>query len=153
MAVIKGSDLMLFTKLDTGLTAIAYATNHTLELQADELETSSKDSGKWKEKQITKLGWSATSENLVSGIGADDAYGLLVEKWIAREPIDVHMTLATNADGGAGAPEGGWTPDATKGYKGKALITSISLNAPDAQNATMSVSLSGTGKLEKGSAV
>lgn len=153
MAVIKGSDLMLFTKLDTGLTAIAYATNHTLELQADELETSSKDSGKWKEKQITKLGWSATSENLVSGIGADDAYGLLVEKWIAREPIDVHMTLATNADGDAGAPEGGWTPDATKGYKGKALITNISLNGPDAQNATMSVSLSGTGKLEKGSAV
>ena len=151
--IIKGSDLMLFVKLDAKLEAIAYATSHTLTLEGDEQETSSKDSGLWKEKQVTKLGWSATSENMVGGVGADDAYTKLVELWMAREPIDVHLTLATEAGAADGAPAEGWTPDASKGLKGKALITGVSLNAPDAQNSTMTVSLSGTGKLSKGTEV
>lgn len=151
MAVIKGSDIMLFTKEGADLKATAYATNHTLDLQGDELETTSKDSGKWKESQVTKLGWSATSENLVGGLGAADAFTTLFDKWVARTAIDVHLTLASNADSDVGVPAGGWTPDATGGYKGKAYITNLSMNASDGQNATMTISLKGSGKLEKGS--
>ena len=44
MAIIKGGDLMLFV----GGKSIGYATNHTLSINADTKETSTKDSGgKW----------------------------------------------------------------------------------------------------------
>ena len=45
-------------------------------------------------------------------------------------------------------PEGGWTPKANTGYKGKAIITSLELSAPDGENATFSVNLQGTGALD-----
>ena len=149
MAVINGSDLMLFMELDGEMKAIAHATSHTLNLDGEELETSSKDTGKWKDHDITKLGWSATSENLVGGLDAEDAFPLLVDKWIAREKIDVHLTLASNADSNEGAPAGGWTPDTTKGYTGRASIQNVTLNAQDGQKATMSISLTGAGALAK----
>lgn len=151
MAAINGSDLMLFTDIDGEMTAIAYATSHTLNLNGDEEEVSSKDSGKWKESEITRLGWSATSENLIGGIGATDALSILIGKWIARESIDVHLTLASEAGTADGAPLAGWTPDLTKGYKGTANIVSVTANAPDKQKATMTINLTGTGPLTKAS--
>ncbi|MCR8874890.1 phage tail protein [Phocaeicola barnesiae] len=141
--IVRGSDLMLFD--GTTNKAFAFATNHTLELSGDVLETSSKDSGKWKSNQITKLSWTITSENLYSEEDYDD----LVEKMIARDEFDVIFAIAGNADSDAGVPEGGWTPKANSGYKGKAVITSISVSAQDGQNATYSVNLQGTGALEK----
>lgn len=43
-------------------------------------------------------------------------------------------------------PADGWSLPA-KPYKGKAVITSLELNAPDGDKATFSVSLDGTGAL------
>lgn len=141
--IVRGSDLMLFD--GTTNKAFAFATNHTLELSGDVLETSSKDSGKWKANQITKLSWTITSENLYSEEDYDD----LVEKMIERDEFDVIFAIAGNADSDAGVPSGGWTPKSNSGYKGKAVITSISVSAQDGQNATYSVNLQGTGALEK----
>lgn len=145
--IVKGSDLMIFAKLDTAMKSIAYATNHTLDIQGDVQETSSKDSGKWKDNQVTKFGWTATSENLCSGVGATDAYGILFEKMIAREPIEIHSTIAKDANSDTGAPEGGWLPTAGQGLKGKAYINSLALNAQDSQKATMTIGLTGAGAL------
>ena len=145
--ILKGSDLMIFAKLDSAMKSIAYATNHTLDIQGDVQETSSKDSGKWKDNQITKLGWTATSENLCSGVGAADAYGILFEKMIAREAIEIHSTIAKDANNDTGAPLGGWLPTAGQGLKGKAFINSLALNAQDGQNATMTIGLTGAGAL------
>lgn len=147
MATINGSDLMLFTAEGGTLSAIAHATSHTLTLDGEELETSSKDTGKWKDHDVTKLSWSATSENLVGGFDTSDAFSTLVKKWIAREKIDVHMTLASNPDAEGGLPVGGWLPDTTKGWKGKATIQNITLNGQDGQKATMTINLTGSGAL------
>lgn len=141
--VVKGSDLMLFD--GTTQKAFAFATNHSLEISGDVMETSSKDSGKWKSNQVTKLGWTITSDNLYS----EEDYDSLVEKMIARSEFDVIFAIAGNADSDAGMPEGGWTPKPNSGYKGKAVITSISVSAQDGQNATYSVNLQGTGALTK----
>lgn len=138
---------MIFAKLDATMKSIAYATNHTLDIQGDVMETSSKDSGKWKDNQITKLGWTATSEHLCSGVGVTDAYGILFQKFVNREPIDIHSTVAENANSDTGMPAGGWTPKAGEGLKGKAYINSLTLNAQDGQNATMSIGLTGSGAL------
>lgn len=141
--IVKGSDLMLFEGSEPK--AFAFATNHTLQIDGDVMETSSKDSGKWKSNQITKLGWTITSDNLYS----ETDYDSLVEKMIAREEVDVLFAIAGNADDDKGKPDGGWTPKPNSGYKGKAVITSISVSAQDGQNATYSVNLQGTGALTK----
>lgn len=141
--IVRGSDLMLFD--GTTSKAFAFATNHTLELSGDVMETSSKDSGKWKSNQITKLSWTVTSENLYS----EEDYDSLVTKMITRNEFEVIFAIAGNANDDTGVPEGGWTPKANSGYKGKAVITSISVSAQDGQNATYSVNLQGTGALTK----
>ena len=58
--VILGTDLMLFK----GNKTLAFATSCKLTINANVLETSSKDSGKWVSKQAAKLSWTASSDNL-----------------------------------------------------------------------------------------
>ncbi len=144
--IVKGSDLMLFEQgTSSTYTAFAYATSHTLELTGDVMETSSKDSGKWKANQITKLSWTISSENLYS----ETDYDSLVSKMIEREEIPVLFAIAGNADSDNGKPESGWTPKANSGYKGNVIISSISANAADGENATYSCTFTGTGPLTK----
>lgn len=141
---IKGGDLMLFSK-GTGTTysAFAYAKNHSLEVTADSLEVSSKDSGKWKEFLTTKLAWTITAEHVYTTESYDD----LMTKLIAREPIEVLFAIATNANDEDGKPSGGWTAGA--GWKGSAIITSVSVNANDGEIATYSINLQGASALTK----
>jgi predicted secreted protein len=140
--VIKGSDLMLFVKQDATYTTIAFATACQLQVNANTLETSSKDSGKWTAKQTSKLNWSVTTDALFSTV----EFSALFNKMVARSELEIAFTIATNADSDSGKPSGGWTPD-TSGYRGKCVITSLSANAPDNENATFNVSLEGTGAL------
>lgn len=149
MAVIKGKDLMIFAALDSSaaVKSIAYATNHTLDVQAQMEETSSKDSGKWSANERGKLSWTATSDNLVGGIGVDSPFQKLYAKMIAGEPVKIQSTLAENADSDTGAPAGGWLPKTDEGLVGEALINSITLNAPHDGNASMTIGLTGVGPL------
>lgn len=148
--IISGKDIMLFYDLGAiGKETISYATNHTLDLQAETQSTSNKDSGKWDSARVTKLMWTATSEHFVGGIGVTDPYGKLVALWIAAEPIDVYLAIPTNITNGE-MPTDGWLPPTTGGYSGSAIITGITLNAPDGQNSTMSISLKGEGALTPG---
>lgn len=145
--IISGKDIMLFFDLgNTTLETVAYATNHTLDLQTETQGTSNKDSGMWDSARVTKLLWNATSEHFVGGIGIADPHGKLVAAWMAAEPIDVYLAIPSNATNGE-MPVGGWLPPTTGGYKGKAIITGVTLNAADGQNSTMSISLKGEGAL------
>jgi len=67
MSKIKGGDLMLFVDGKS----IAYATNHTLEINAETSDTSNKDegAGDWATQEVTLLSWTASSENLYSTDG------------------------------------------------------------------------------------
>lgn len=145
--IINGKDIMLFFDLGGAeLETVAYATNHALDLQSETQGTSNKDSGLWDDSEVTKLSWNATSEHFVGGIGVEDPYGKLVAAWMAAEPIDVYLAIPSNITNGE-MPVGGWTAPTAGGYKGKAIITGVALNAADGQNATMSISLKGKGKL------
>ena len=137
--VILGSDLMLFKDGK----AIACATSCKLDIQANTLETSSKDNGRWTSKQGGKLSWSATSDNLL----VMSEYKSLVDAMIAREAVQLEFDVVSKANDD-GVPTEGWTFDANNGYKGNAIITSISLTASDGDNATYSVSFEGTGALQ-----
>jgi len=120
MAVIKGSDMMLFV----GGKSIAYATNHTLTISADTKETSSKDSGgKWQTSEVGVLSWTCSTENLCGDDGEGVGYDELVDMMMARKPITGVFALEGNStnynDGKLDAvPTDGWTAKAGKGYTG-----------------------------------
>ena len=162
---IKGDDLMLFN--GTTGKSYAFATAHTLTITADTADTSSKDHGVWTGNEVAKISWEITSENLYTSEG----FNSLFDDMINRKPIDVVFGLkqkgkadSTVADGdysnwtpdyGAVMPENG-NPEApstgttTKDmYMGSAYITSLTANANTGENATYSVTLTGTGSIKR----
>lgn len=149
---LKGKDLMAFV----GGKAIALATNHTLTLNTETSDTSSKDDGIWSDAEITGMSWTASSESIGAYTGEADtdiSYEELIDLYMKGEPVDLIMGIPKNQTND-GLPEGGWTvPDATSPslahYKGKALITSIELSAPNGDNSSISATFTGVGKLEK----
>ena len=81
--------------------------------------------------------------------------------WKSGEPVSMVFDLAkesataTDEDGdGLLVPSAGWTPKGGgKGLKGSAYITNIDVNAPDADNATYSVTFQGIGEIQENKTV
>ena len=59
--IIKGNDLMLF---DNEGKSYAYATNHTLTINSELADVSSKDHGIWGASEVVKYTWEIQTENL-----------------------------------------------------------------------------------------
>lgn len=150
MAILKGQNLMCFV----GGKSIAFATSHTLEVSGETTDCSTKDNGggEWASSEMGLLSWTCSSENLVANERNGLGYDELFDMFVAKKPIELVFGLKSDikTDGEYyEVGEGGWTPKANSGYKGKAFISSISLNAPNGENSTMSVSFTGTGALTK----
>lgn len=156
MGAIQGHDLMLFATVQSGTSAVfkslALATNHTLTMNGETVDTSCKDWGKWGHVELNKISWEITSDNLYSE-AISDLYGY----FIAGTPIHVKFGLKQVT---SGTPEEinttgiteSWELDTTKTYfVGDVLITSLNINASDGDNATYSITMSGVSALTKGS--
>lgn len=143
---VLGKDLMLFV----GGKAIALATSCKLGVSAETIDTQSKDSGMWGEKGVKKLGWNCSSENCFSADADINGYDKLFALFVAAEPVDIAFGIPANKSNAL--PSNGWTLPLSP-YTGKAIITSLELNAPDGDKATFSVSLDGTGELKPSTAI
>lgn len=143
---VQGGDLMLFLATKS----IAYATNHTLEIAGETTDTSNKDegAGAWKSEEVKILSWSASSDNLYSLDGEGDNFEDLYDLMIAKTPVACVFAKKSQASSVVDVPTGGWTAG-SDGYKGNAVITNLSLNAPNGDYATYTVQLQGVGALEK----
>lgn len=149
--IIKGDDLMVFV----GDKSIAWATSHTRSLSADVTETSTKDHGIYGGKEVNKITWEISSENLYSDSSYDELEAVMLSrqkvtlKWGKKNEDDPEKTVA---DG----DYDNWTPltpeKAETGdvlyRQGDAYITSLSVNAASGANATFSVTFSGTGAIK-----
>lgn len=144
--IIKGDELMLFK----GGSALAYATSHTFSITGNTLDIANKDMGFWGASEVGNLTWEITSENLYTENDFDSLFTSMVNK----TPLTVVFSRAGNYDVNGLASEGGtvnaWTSEG--GYTGKAIITSLSVNANTGENATYSVTLTGKGAITKVSA-
>ena len=142
---IKGSDLMLF--LDNK--SIALATSHSFSMSSETVETSTKDNGgKWTSKKVKKRSWTSTTENLYAIEGEGKVFKDLFKLW--SDGTEVEVVFALESGYAAKADEvttGGWTPIASGQYKGKAIITSLEVNAPNEDNATYTATFEGVGPL------
>ena len=142
--IIKGNALMLFDKDGH---SYAYATNHTLTINTETTDVSSKDHGMWGAVEIAKYSWEITSENLFTEADYEDMYDAL----IAGTPITVKFGLKGENDNTKTVADGDyeyWTVRGTH-YTGSAYITSLVANANNGENATYSITLTGIGKLNK----
>lgn len=143
---VKGGHIHIFVD---GV-SIAYATSHSLDVTLDTDDSSNKDEGggDWAFAEGAILHWSGSSENIMSNDAKGKSYEDLLDAMITKEPVD--LVFGQKADTkDTTPPEGGWTPATGKGRKGKALITSISANAPTEGKATYTVQFTGVGPLEK----
>ena len=142
MSKIKGGDMMLFI----GGKSIAFATSHTLTINADTTDTSNKDEGGggWRSEDVNLLSWEATTENLM-GSGQGNDYDSLVTMMFAKQPVDA--VFGQKSSDATDVPTGGWTGT---GYSGKVLITSIEINATNGETATFTATFTGVGALNVG---
>lgn len=144
MSKIKGGDAMLFVNGKS----ISYATSHTLHIAGETQDTSNKDEGGggWASSEVSILSWDASSDNFYSTDGEGNNYDNLYSYMIAKTPITGVFGVKTGT--ATDVPAGGWSYS-TPYYKGKCVITDLSLNAPNGEYATFTVQLQGVGALEK----
>lgn len=141
---IKGGDLMVFMSGKS----ISLATNHTLSINGDTQDTSNKDDGgDWGSSEVSLLSWEASTENLYTLDTTDgNTYDDLFDAMVNKTQLD--LVFAKKSESGTQVPSGGWTT-ASNGYKGKACITSLELNAQNGEYATYSATFTGIGALTK----
>ena len=150
--IIKGDNLMIF---DANGESIALATSHTLSISADSSQINCKDGGIWSGGTVNKINWTIDTDNLYSTEEFDKLFTIMTN----RTPVDVYFGLKAqtgtgDVDTDGVAPTGGgtqkvWTKAATGTYAGKAVITSLNVNAPSGDNATFTASFQGVGALTK----
>lgn len=145
----KGNDLMVFM----GGEALAFATNHTFSCTVETETVQSKDSGYNGAELPKRLTWEITSENLY----IDGEYDKLFTAMQAKQAVELVWGVASGDTSVAiTAPT---TPEtmaadmhsapASGGYKGSAFLTSLNVNAQAGENATYSVTFTGTGDITK----
>lgn len=144
--IIKGRDLMLF---DSAGKSFAFATNHTLTITAETTDISSKDHGIWGATEVSKYTWEIQSENLFT----EKAYGDIFDTMMQGDAIEVRFGLKTTPAPADDTPADSskltnWTAGSTY-YTGKALITSLTANANNGDNATFSVTLTGVNQIKR----
>lgn len=158
--IIKGGKIMVFV----GNEPIAFATNHTLSLTRNTQEVSSKDHGDATAVLPTTQSWEISSENLMSTAG----YSTILAAYLEATPLTVYFGASTYNN----SQENGivdvevvnntptnwttetWTDGDTTSPKslnltGTAYITSLSVNAPAGDNATYSVTFTGSGSIQR----
>ena len=133
--------------------ALAFARNHTFRITGNTIDISSKDHGYWGASEVGNLTWEVQTENLYTEDNYDDLYDAMV----AKTPVDIVFAQANNYNENGLKAVGGsvdsWTASTTSGRKGKAVITSLTINANTGENATYSATFTGSGPLTKVSSV
>ncbi len=150
--IVKGKKLMVWVKSgEDSYTSIGFATNHTLSTSASTISVSHKDledagSGKWDDQDIDTLSWTITSENFYANTAEGKTFADLFGYYAAGTVLDLKFGVA--ADSSTGVPTGGWVVPATGTVlQGKAIISSIDVNAPVDENASFSITFTGKGAL------
>tara|TARA_R110001599_G_scaffold130158_2_gene305167 strand:- start:1734 stop:2201 length:468 start_codon:yes stop_codon:yes gene_type:complete len=145
--LMNGTDLII--KVGTSAAnevIVASATTCSLELSMDEIDQSNKSSGGWKAIMGGQRSWSVSAEALYQNeaVAGSKSY---IDFWnhiaqatadgaLARTPVYVELQHASGTAG-----------DNNVFYSGEAYVTSLSVNGGTEDQASYSISLTGTGVL------
>lgn len=144
--MVVGDKLMLFVEVakdsQKEVVPIAFGTSCGIDISADTIDTSNKMSGNWKEYLTGQLGYTVSSESMLSLKTGHLSFVTLKELMKKRTPIPFVIAKTEESEG-----------DFPKGedyVKGNAIITALSMKADNGAICTSSVTLQGTGPLEDG---
>jgi TP901-1 family phage major tail protein len=143
MSNISGGEVRLFLSADGGTTYKAFAaeTECSIELNADTRETTSKDVAVFRTYVTSAKSWTISG---TSNLGDDDAAKWNVDELYAKvgDLVKVRITQVT---AGTVTPVSGETK-----VEGDAILSQLSVSAPDKDNGTVSFTLNGTGAFTVG---
>lgn len=131
-----------------GTKSIAYATNHTLTVGSETIDTSNKDEGAngWASADIGRINWTMTTENLYSENGSGNNFADLFNAMANR--TELNLVWGTKSSSATSVPVGGWEADSNViNYSGMAVLTDLQLTAQNGQYATFSATFQGVGSL------
>jgi plastocyanin len=143
MATISGGEVRLFLSADGGTTYKAFAeeTECSYEMNAETRETTSKDVAVFRTYVTSAKTWSVSGTTM---LGDDDA-----SKWNPDELYgkvgDIVKLRITQVAAGTVTPVAGETK-----IEGDAILTQLSVSAPDKDNGSVSFTLNGTGTFTVG---
>lgn len=157
----KGNDLMVYVggngTAESTYKSVAFATNHTLTVTMETEDIQSKDHGYNGAVLPKRITWEVQSENLYIDGEYETLFGYMTDKkpvWLKWGNVaDATSGNETIAEKGIATDD---TYDSSKNYaatsakfSGKAYITSLVANAQAGENATYSVTFTGTGDFTK----
>ena len=143
MSNISGGEVRLFLSADGGTTYKAFAaeTECSIELNADTRETTSKDIAVFRSYVTSAKSWTITGSSL---LGDDDAAKWNVDELYGKVGDLVEIRI-TQVSAGTIVPVDGETK-----VEGDAILSQLSVSAPDKDNGTVSFTLNGTGAFTVG---
>lgn len=163
MKNIMGERLQLW--IGSGETAhtLACATSLSVNVNADSIDVSCKDTGRYGASIAGKISWDLSTDCLfvtedASG-GTKSNYAELMDALISGEPLTATWATVKNFDtaNAAGGDDDGHVfnsvqkaENADDLYWGKVVVTSVSLTADNGSLSTYSVSMAGKGAINKG---
>jgi len=139
--LLNGTDLLLKVgSTDANEVVVAFATSCSLELSADEIDQTNKDSGGWKSIIQGTRSWSVSADAMYQNEAeaSKKAFTDFFANVNARTKVYIELTIA-NALGS----------DNNVYYSGEAYVSSLSVNGGTEDQATWSISLTGTGALSE----
>lgn len=144
--MVVGDKLMLFVEVtkesQKEVVPIAFGTSCGIDISADTIDTSNKMSGNWKEYLTGQLGYTVSSESMLSLKTGHLSFVMLKELMKKRTPIPFVIAKTEESEGDF--------PKGEEYVKGNAIITALSMKADNGAICTSSVTLQGTGPLEDG---
>ncbi len=135
MAILNATDVVLKVTVDDGLKAIAHCTSASISINMDLRDSTTKSSGGWQENLGGLRSYELSGDAFVD-IVEDTEKSDILELWTVwnqRTAVIVSFGIAGML------------------YEGTALITSLSIDAGVEENATFSISLTGSGALTQNS--
>ena len=151
--ILKGSAIEIFFSDDnTQDTCPLFATEHSFSMNVETIEISTKSHGDFSAVLPQRITWTMSSNNLMS----DDVYAAYYKWTSGMKEVTVKFAEVSNyaAYDSGSAEKGIVGSDNVKEWtignvlaQGTALIESLEVNASAGDNATLSISLRGTGDL------
>ena len=144
--LVNGDSFLLY--LTSGKTVVAYATSCSLQVDSETIDTSSKFSCKWASNMGGKASYTISADALYcQNTEGAISFDKLLEYMVKGEQIEWYMGEEAEHDGSCETNP--HTLDTTKTYyNGKAVVTSVSLEAGNNEIASCSITLTGAGEIQ-----
>ena len=144
--LVRGNEFSLY--LTKGKTVIAYATSCSLQVDSETIDTSSKFSCKWASNLGGNASYTISADALYcQNIGSGVSFDTLLKYMVSGEQVSWYMGEEVDHDGPC--VDNPHTLDTgSTYYNGRAVITSVSLEAGNNEIASCSITLTGAGEIQ-----